>query len=124
MAWRPVLRRPGRFFSISPATVAALRKVRFITAFAPSQPSSPSRRSSGVEQRRRVRHLVEAPDQERIVVGDEAERVEAGGLHAPGDQEAEGLVGVAPGEAVEAEMRPLAAAEGLGQQAVRRGAGG
>ena len=108
VAWRPVLRRPGRFFSISPATVAALRKVRFITAFSPSQPSRPSRRPSGVEEGGGVGDLVEAPDQQRVVVGDEAERVEAGGLHAAGDEEAEGLVGVAAGEAVEAEVRAAA----------------
>ena len=80
-----------------------MRKVRFITALAPSQPSRSSRSVSG-EQRGGVGHGVEAPDQERVVVGDEAERAEAGGLHAAGQQQAEGLVGVAAGEAVEAEV--------------------
>ena len=37
-------------------------------------------------------------------------------LHAPGHQQAEGLVGVAAGEAVEAEVAARAAREGLGEE--------
>ena len=46
VAWRPVLRLPGMLRWISPATVAEARKVRFITALAPSQLSSPARSPS------------------------------------------------------------------------------
>ena len=96
--------------------VAASRKVRFITAFSPSQPSRPSRRPPGARRAAGSGTGVEAPDQQRVVVGDEPERSKPGGFHPAGDEEAEGLVGVAAGEAVEAEMRAIAAREGLGQE--------
>jgi hypothetical protein len=71
----------------------------------------PVAQALGRQQRRGVGHRVEPPDQQRVVVGDEAERREARRLHAPGHQQAERLVRVAAGEAVEAEMVPVAARE-------------
>ena len=79
--------------------------------------------AGGVEERGGVGDLVEAPDQQRVVVGDEAHGVEAGGLHAAGEEEAEGLVGVAAGEAVEAEVL-RAGRGGRSRRAACRGGGG
>src|SRR3546814_1889557 len=48
----------------------------------------------GVEQRFVVRHLAQRPDGDRIVGGDEAQRLQPGAFHPLGDQHAERLVRV------------------------------
>ena len=49
-------------------------------------------------------HVVERPDGERIVGGDEAERAGAGALEPPGEQHAEGLMGEAALERIADEV--------------------
>ena len=61
------------------------------------------------------------PGGDDVVGGDEAERGVAGALHAPGQEHAEGLVGVAALEAVGDEVPAAVAGEGFHQQVVGAG---
>ena len=121
MAWRPVLRRPGCDLLDQAGDGGDVAEGALHHRVLPEPAFEVVAQSLGNQQRGGVVDRVEAPDQQRVVVGDEAERVEAGGLHAAGDQQAEGLVGVAAGEAVEAEVVQRAAREGLGEQVPGRG---
>ena len=91
---------PGKRRSIRPAMMAQVRKVRFISAdsasqasrSSPSMSSSNSAASDNSPRSMRQRDVAEAPDRERIFVGDEAERPQARALQPPRQQHAERLV--------------------------------
>jgi hypothetical protein len=75
----------------------------------------------GGKQWPRVLDRLEAVGGEGIIVGDEAERLQAGVLHPLGDQHAERLVRVPALEAVGAHVVAALAREGLDQQLVGLG---
>jgi hypothetical protein len=93
---------------------ATPRKVRFITALPWSQVSKPSRRSRGRGGLAGPRSP-EAGDEEGVVGGDEAQRVEALRLHPVGEEEAQRLVRVPAGEAPEGGVPALLGVERLDQ---------
>ena len=121
MARRPVLRRPGLQLLDQAGDAGDVAEGALHHRVRAEPALEVVAQGLGDEQRGGVGDRVEAPDQQRIVVGDEAERVQAGGLHAAGDEQAEGLVGVAAGEAVEAEVVQRPAREGLGEEVALAG---
>ena len=72
-----------------------------------------------IEQRGRVEDRLQPPDQRGVVGGDKAQGGKARLFHPFGEQEAEGLLSIAPGKAVDTEMFAPVLGEAFGQQAVR-----
>jgi len=107
---------PGSCRSITPAITATFRNVRFQQRAFRQPVLQVVPQHVLVEQLGDPQWLVRRPDPQHVVGGDEAERREAGALHAAGDQHAQRLVGVAALEAVGHQVPASAAGEALHQQ--------
>ena len=70
------------------------------------------------QKRSRVSHQIEAPEQRGIVCCDKAEWVQAKVFHALRKQQAEGLLRIAPCEAVDVEVGALIEGKRFDKQAV------
>ena len=124
VTWRPVFSLPGERRSIRPEMMAHCGSVRFISAdfgsqasrSSPSMSSSNSSASDSLPGADGAGEIAEAPDGQRIVGGDEAERAEPRPLEPAGEQHAERLVGEPALEGIADEVALGAARKGLDQQ--------
>ena len=111
----------GKRRSIRPAITATLRKERrsMVNSSIHASRSSPSMSSSNSWSSCALVGGREAPEAEHVVGGDEAQRLQAHALHAPGQQHAERLVRVTALEAIGDDELLAAAREVLRPAACR-----